>query len=732
MPTSEPLNVAFVWHMHQPDYRAAPTGAFEMPWVRLHAIKDYLDMVQILAEYPDIHATFNLVPCLVEQLEDYVAPGFRDVYWEHTLTPAEELTPAARVFVVERMCERPDHPRARSHPRYLELAEKRLAHLHLGWEGCSRVFTDEELRDLQMWFNLAWFDPEALSREPLRGLVDRGRGFTEADKQIISETQADLLARTLPAYSDAARRGQVELTTSPYYHPILPLLANSDAARISASDTLLPTRRFAHPEDAAEQIETALEKHEQVFGRRPSGMWCSEQAVGEDVIGLLLKAGLSWTISDEAVLSRSVSGSAPRRGAFLSESTSAPHPAAAQTFPYAPYRLKREQGEMAIVFRDHTLSDLIGFTYRSWGSRDAAGDLLRRLAELRTSLAGAPPGVAGPASSTLVTIALDGENAWEYYPRDGHDFLRYLYEGLSSDHSFRCVTVSEHLRESPPDRSLDWLHTGSWIGGDLRTWSGDKAHNTAWDLLHQARDLAASRRGPADPRSAAAWRHVLVAEGSDWFWWFGDHHHTELDHVWDRGFRLHLQEIYRCLGEPVPAGLLLPILEPSVAEKPAPPRGGISPIIDGLIDSLAEWDVAGRLVAELPSTMRPAGAVDVAEVRFGWRSGELCVLVAPSHPASLAGRDIEIRITDQSRTEDTVVGLALAENGRAEVSFVQGDNLSGEAQAAHEQVLEASLPLVAPGDAAGYRRLAVRIARGGVTEHVFHSAGLASIGWGGQ
>jgi len=177
---------------------------------------------------------------------------------------------------------------------------------------------------------------------------------------------------------------------------------------------------------------------------------------------------------------------------------------------------------------------------------------------------------------------------------------------------------------------------------------------------------------------------------------------------------------------------LLPILEPSVAEKPAPPRGGISPIIDGLIDSLAEWDVAGRLVAELPSTMRPAGAVDVAEVRFGWRSGELCVLVAPSHPASLAGRDIEIRITDQSRTEDTVVGLALAENGRAEVSFVQGDNLSGEAQAAHEQVLEASLPLVAPGDAAGYRRLAVRIARGGVTEHVFHSAGLASIGWGGQ
>ncbi|MBN1320180.1 MAG: glycoside hydrolase [Thermoleophilia bacterium] len=733
MPTSEPLNVAFVWHMHQPDYRSALTGAFEMPWVRLHAIKDYLDMVETLAEYPRIHATFNLVPCLVEQLEDYVAEGFRDVYWEHTLRPAAELAPAGRSFVVERMCERPDHPRARSHSRYLELAEKRFAHLHLGWEACARAFTTDELRDLQVWFNLAWFDPEALARDPLRELVDRGKGFTEADKQVIAAAQADLLARTLPAYQDAARRGQVELTTSPYYHPILPLLANSDAARVSAPDTLLPPRRFAHPEDAAEQIESALAKHEQVFGERPSGMWCSEQAVGEDVVRLLIEAGLAWTISDETVLSRSVSGAAGRRGAFLSPSTGEHASAATRAFPYAPCRLEREQGKMAIVFRDHTLSDLIGFTYRSWDSRDAAADLLRRLAELRASLATAAPGSAGVASSPLVTIALDGENAWEYYPRDGRDFLRYLYEGLSSDDSFRCVTVSEHLCESPPDRSLDWLHTGSWIGGDLRTWSGDRAHNTAWDLMHQARDLAASRRSSAHPEWVAAWRHVLIAEGSDWFWWFGDHHHTELDHVWDRGFRLHLQEIYRRLGEPVPTELLLPILEPVAAEQPAPARGGISPAIDGLIDNLAEWDAAGRLVAELPSTMQPSNTTHIAEVRFGWHSGRLCVLVAPALLSSLAGLDVEIRVTKSDQMNDTVVNLALAENGRVEVSCTQGNSLSGEVRAAYEQVLETSLPLAPPeSTAAGYEGLVVRIVRGGLTEHVFHSAGLASIGWGEQ
>ncbi len=206
------------------------------------------------------------------------------------------------------MCEHPDHPRARSHPRYLELARKREAHASRGWEACARAFTTDELRDLQVWFNLAWFDPELLEKGALSPLVQRGRDFAEEDKQLLADVQADILSRTLPAYRAAADRGQIEISTSPYFHPILPLLANSDAARIAVADTLLPSRRFAHPEDAAEHVRAAVSKHTQVFGDPPRGMWCSEQAVGEDVIPLLVDAGLAWTISDETVLARSLVG----------------------------------------------------------------------------------------------------------------------------------------------------------------------------------------------------------------------------------------------------------------------------------------------------------------------------------------------------------------------------------------------------------------------------------------
>jgi alpha-amylase/alpha-mannosidase (GH57 family) len=737
MPTSEPLHVAFVWHMHQPYYRSARTGAFEMPWARMHALKDYLDMVESLAAYPDLHQTFNLVPCLVEQLEDYASGDFIDVYWEHTLKPAADLDPAGRAFVVERMCEHSDHPRARSHPRYLELALKREAQASQGWEACARTFTVDELRDLQVWFNLAWFDPKALEAEPLRELVSRGRDFREEHKDVLALVQADILARTLPAYRDAARRGEVELSTSPYFHPILPLLANRDAARIAAADTVLPPSRFAHPEDAAEQVRRAVAKHARVFGERPQGMWCSEQAVGEDTIPLMLDAGLTWTISDETVLSRSLTGvEVPIGGAAPAVLT--------PDSLYTPYRLEREGREMAIVFRDHTLSDLIGFAYQSWDSRDAAADLLRRLRELRATLASSAAATidAGPAARAsarspipLVTIALDGENAWEYYPRDGRDFLQYLYEGLSADPALRCVTISEHLRESPPTRSLDWLHTGSWIGGDLRTWSGDRTHNVAWDLLHQARDLAATRRSaaPADRQTSFAWRHVLVAEGSDWFWWFGDHHHTELDHVWDLSFRCHLQEVYRSLGEPVPTGLFLPILDQPPSALPALPRGLISPTIDGSVGTAGEWDAAGYLAPDIPSTMQRAEGTKIAEVRFGWHADQLCLLVVPGSPSVLEGLEMELRVTRPEEEDDPVVRMTLEECGTVEVSCVQCVRLAGTTEAAWKEVVEISLPLGASGiPATGQMGLVLRIGRDGMTEHVFHSAGLTSLGGGGQ
>jgi alpha-amylase/alpha-mannosidase (GH57 family) len=766
-----PIHVAFVWHMHQPYYRSARTGAFQMPWARLHAIKDYLDMVEILQDYPTIHQTFNLVPSLVEQLEDYAAGGLpltaaegtdpdglppttgvqsrpgpvRDVYWEHTIRPAADLLPGERAFVVERMCESPDHPRARSHPRYLELALKRQATSCDGWEPCAATFTVDELRDLQVWFNLAWFDPTLLEAEPLLSLVQRGRDFREEDKQVLGAVQNEVMKRVIPAYQAAAARGQVELSTTPYFHPILPLLANTDSARVGAGDTILPHRRFAHPEDAWEQVDAGVAKHQQVFGARPLGMWCSEQSVGEDVLPLLDRAGIAWTISDEAVLARSIAGSAAAPGAEP-----------ATTSPYVPYLLRREQGRTAIVFRDHTLSDLIGFGYQGWDSRDAANDLIARI---RAIGGGAAPGDAAPGPRPpLITIALDGENAWEYYPHDGRDFLHFLYEGLAADPAIRCVTISEHLKEYPAETPLDWLHTGSWIGGDLRTWSGDLGHNAAWDLLHDARDLAAAARraaagvqaqagdagGPAGASDAApgrassggaagaagaaeaAWHHIMVAEGSDWFWWFGEHHHTELDYVWDLEFRQHLQEVYLRLGQPVPIRLYLPVFAVGPVTRLVLPLGTISPEVNGRITDEDGWDRAGLLPPDHPSTMQRTEGTRIVEARFGWGTEQLFILLIPRDGSDLEGLEIDLELTSISADDSSLCHFFTREGGRLEVTCPFRGRITGDASGAWQDVVEIAVPLRLPS---GEERLGltVRVGRGGMVDHIFRSAGLAPV-----
>ena len=652
-----PLDVAFVWHMHQPYYRISDSGAFEMPWVRLHAVKDYIPMIEILEGYPELRQTFNLVPSLVEQLLEYATGRYVDTYEEHARKPAAELSRSEKSFLLGTMCERSFHPRARRYPRYLELALKR--------DGCTtdgrvRVaeFSEGELRDVQVLFDLAWFHPTCLSDGPLAELAARGRDFTESDKSTVAAAQAALLARVVPMYVRAAAAGHIELTTSPYFHPILPLLMNSDMARVSLPSVELPTRRFDHPEDADEQIREALRLHQRVFGGLPRGMWCSEQSVGEDVIAPLSDHGISWTISDEAVLAHSLEVDLHREagGRLLDPSVL-----------YSTYRLERERGAIDIVFRDRTLSDLVGFTYQDWDSADAAADLLARLTQIRVDL----PSDDAPY---LVTIALDGENAWEYYKNEGHDFLGRLYEGIEHDPALRCVTVSEHLNESPPKRELAWLHTGSWIRGDLGTWVGDRAHRPAWDLLHDARDavagvrarvgataavtagvvggapneahagarVAASNEGPTPapvgahpeapyaeaPAVEAAWREILIAEGSDWFWWFGDHQESGLDEVWDAAYRRHLQQAYRLAGLNPPARLFAP-----VAGGPPETAAGLTPVVvDGRFTTPEEWDQGIRLTRAGGGVMQRAESPPVLELRCSWSPEGLYFLVVPRVP----------------------------------------------------------------------------------------------------
>lgn len=672
---STPLSVAFVWHMHQPYYKRSRHGSFEMPWVRLHALKDYLDMVELTLSYPSLHQTFNLVPSLVEQLEDYARGDFTDLYWELTLKPAADLDSGERESVVDLMCERAGHPRAQRYPRYLELSRKGEACLSQGIDLCAAAFSVDELRDLQVWSTLSWFDPIHLRDSPLADLVSRGRDFTESDKQTLAAAQADILVRVVPAYRRAEAGGHVELTTSPYFHPILPLLINTDLSRISRVDAPLPPRRFAHPEDAREQIRLAMEHHTATFGRPPRGMWCSELGVGEDVVPLLTEAGLAWTIADEGILGRSLGQDIARtdRGRVHEPDRL-----------YHPYRLEREGRSLDIVFRDRVLSDLIGFTYRSWAPQDAAADLVRRLAEVNE-------GASGDREPRLVTIALDGENAWEYYQNDGHEFLSRLYESLVAEPGFRCVSVGEFLAENPPQRELPWLHTGSWVFADFSTWIGDPAHGPAWDLLHRARDRVTACReaaeaeaaptmpgdgaatalhpaAPADGGTAApggggaaasaraaaarpsvadldeAWHHILVAEGSDWFWWFSAHQESGADYLWDLAFRGHLQEAYRCLGESPPTDLFAPLLPRDGARESAPPKDRFTPIIDGRISSPDEWAHAGFRRAPQAGAMQTSQARILDEVQFGRDQENLYLLLIPGRGGFPAGTRMKVSL----------------------------------------------------------------------------------------
>ena len=572
----KPLHVAFVWHMHQPYYKDDLTSTYLLPWVRLRSAKDYYKMPALLDGYPSIRATFNLVPSLLAQIEDYGKEESVDLFLNLSKRAAPDLSEEEREFVLRWMRESPRALRVQQSPRYLELASRAL----------DAQFTTADIRDLQVWFNLAWCDPVWVESDPrLAELKRKDRDFGEEDKALLFAAQLERIRSVIPKYRELAERGQAELTFSPYYHPILPLVCHVDSARSANPHIQLPERHFSHREDAERQIELGMGLFERMLGRLPKGMWPSEMAVGESVIGLAEKAKLDWMISDEEVLARSLEGHFNR-----------------DEHLYQPKRIAREGGKVSMVFRDSQLSNLIGFDYQRMPSIDAAGDLIGRLHRIRD--------VQGDRDF-LAVIALDGENAWEFYPRDGHDFLNALYTELESSSDIITTTVSDFLAEHPAQQQLHHIHTGSWIGASLDTWIGDPEHNIAWDLLAETRDWldSQSQQRPKDSQQAAlAWREILITEGSDWFWWFSRKHDSGMDPIWDNQFRLHLRNVYKLMGARAPARLFQPIIK----RGPTPERGVPSTLISPQSKHDPAWAEAGYYLvgSGFGALHRPAGVVE--------------------------------------------------------------------------------------------------------------------------
>lgn len=602
-----PLYVAFVWHMHQPYYKDYASGEYILPWARLHGAKEYVHKADILTGYPAVKATFNFVPSLVEQLNEYAAGTAVDRAL--ALSRQDHWTDEEKAYMLSLFFSANWERVIRPHPRYRQLLDLRHQ-----VQGGHRLLSDDYYLDLAAWFNLVWIDPVALQNDPdLHALVEKGQQFTRADVDLILRKQRELLMRAIPLYRELEARGQVELTTSPFYHPILPLLIDLANARRASPSLALPGRTFRHPEDAAEQLRLAVEAHAANFGRPPRGLWPPEGSVCSELLPLLQRHGFQWCATDEAILGRSL-GQPIGRDPYGHVTN--PH-LLYQPYTVLPRNEQTANGQpVAAIFRDHLLSDRIGFVYQGMPGTDAANDLVGRLRTIRERL-------NDPGRPYLVSIILDGENCWESYPEQGDPFLHHLYRTLSEADDLETVTVSDYLARFAPRESIGHLVTGSWIGGSLETWIGEAEQNRAWEALAQVRDELVTWQneilGGGLDVLEKAWRQVYIAEGSDWFWWYYSHNVSAEEHLFDQAFRDHLAGVYYIIGRPVPPWLLEPIRSAAAPRDYRATSAYIAPHLEAGAEASLEWSGAGFIDAT-PSAgaMQRAGETLLRRLYFGY------------------------------------------------------------------------------------------------------------------
>jgi len=624
------LYLAIVWHQHQPLYYKDPqTGIYARPWVRVHATKDYYDMAAMVEGYPDVHVTFNLTPSLIKQLQDFIG-GAKDYYWVLAEKPAAELSEAEKQDLLRYFFDANWDHQIGIFPRYqalLDLRGKDASPAALA--AAVERFTEQDLTDLQVWFHLAWFDPDFLAQEPLKRLVEQGEGFTEQDKQIIFDETRRILAEVLPVHARLQQAGQIEVTMTPYAHPILPLLYATDLGRVGAPDAVLP-QRFSYPQDGIAQVQRGVERYRELFGQDPRGMWPAEGAVAQDVVKMVSDAGLLWMASGEQVLARSLG-----LDGFTRDSQETIQEADRLYRPY--YVRYRDQRPVAIVFRDLVISDKIGFTYSGMPGKEAARDLIERFHNIHARLK--EEGATGPH---LVSVILDGENAWQYYNHDGKEFLHELYRLLSEDETIQTVTPSEYLALYPEQRDIKNLWPGCWFSPDFSTWIGEDEENLGWEYLRRTRKMLdgylRGEQQATQEQTAAALEAMYAAEGSDWFWWYGADQDSGDDAAFDLMYRSTLMDVYRAVGEEVPAWLSVPIIPTSSPPPAQEVQGLFTPTVDGSVGA-DEWAAAGAYQERGGAMARAEDVVDV--LYYGYDAQHLYLRAEAVRPWQELGQNLE-------------------------------------------------------------------------------------------
>src|ERR1700676_5510400 len=578
------LRVVVLWHQHQPFYKDLVTGLYRLPWTRLHALKDYYGMVKLLDEFPQVHQTFNLVPSLITQIQDYVSGGAQDPFLQVASKPAKDLTQEERRFALQYLFQANPVNVIGRYPRYRELWEK-FRGAGDSPERAEKYFQPQDFTDLQVLSQIGWFDEYFLAEADVAELIHKGRNYTLEDQRLVIARERELLGRVLPVHAVAAKKGLIEISTSPFYHPILPLVCDTQAGAVSSPGLALPQNRYRHPEDAREQLLRGLDLHEKVFGVRPQGVWPSEGSVSEEALAIAHRLGVQWMATDEGVLGRSLGTNFSRDGSgYLNADL-------AQKL-YTIYRYENAGTEMNLIFRDHTLSDLIGFVYSGMPPQDAANNLIQKIKESAQS-------IIAKGQDAVVPIILDGENAWEYYPNSGREFLRRFYDSLQNDPGIEAVTVSEAVARHKTPGHLKSLVPGSWINANFNVWIGAPEDNKAWDYLYHARNFyEQAAPGATEKQRQLAYEELLIAEGSDWSWWYGPEHHSANDRDFDELYRKHLSNVYQALGGTPPHYLAQPITGEVARLSFVPQTAYIHPRVTGDKVRYFEWMGAAIYTAD--------------------------------------------------------------------------------------------------------------------------------------
>ncbi len=572
------LYLLFLWHMHQPEYKNPLTDTYEMPWTFLHCIKDYYEMPWHISRFKNIKATFNLVPSLIKQIQDYTNKDVKDKFLLSLKKRPEDLTTNEKRFLIPFLFNANIKTMIKPFPRYYQLFLKKEQFTG----NIENLFSNQEILDIEVLFLLSWTGNYLRKRSDIvRSLIVKSSDFTQEDKEKLLEELFSFVKEIIPFYKKLKDEGKIEISTTPFYHPILPLLIDIKSAKEATPEITLPKVEASFKDHAEIHLEKALSFYKDIFREEPKGLWPAEGSISNDTVLLFSKKNIHWAASDEDVLFNSL-GEREKR------------------YIYKIYRYENTN----LFFRDKTLSDLIGFTYSNWDSKDAAQDFINRLREIYNDFSFSP----------MVSVILDGENAWEFYENNGFDFFNSLYSILEKEEWIETVTFSQALNLEETIQ-LSNIVAGSWIGGNFYTWIGHPEKNRGWELLSKAKK---SFDKSLKEKKEKALEYMLVAEGSDWFWWYGDDHYTPYADKFDMLFRANLQKVYKILEIEPPSDIFTPIKKTFSSPYIQFPNYYVFPLIDGEISNYFEWLNGGIINLTFDASAMDTSKVHLKKLYYGY------------------------------------------------------------------------------------------------------------------